>query len=270
MGRIINRSLTLLILTLCILSISASNAEDSPSDFGFSALVRWAWRDINGTMFSYSPPLNGAATADSLGLGRSSQPDAAIGGRWKRLNVNFVYLPSKFEGEGVLIQDLDLGSGPIIGNTTAISSDLEVTMYLANIEYLVFKRSDMDIGLGIGVGKVELDISMTPQVGPHVDISGDVPFGYLTGTFTKRWGDIAFNFGLQGLSISQNSTSVTYTSANIAGTYTIVRRGGLALDLLGGYRYVDFDYEFDDDSTGIRTGTNFELTGPYVGVRATW
>ena len=77
MSRIINRSRTLLILMLCILSISASNAEDSPSDFGFSALVGWAWRDINGTMFSYSPPLNGAATADSLGLGSSSQPDAA-------------------------------------------------------------------------------------------------------------------------------------------------------------------------------------------------
>jgi hypothetical protein len=91
--------------------------ENEPSDWGFSVLLGWAWRDIDGTMFSYSPPLNGAATADSLGLGSSSEADAAIGIRWKKLNVAFVYLPSKFTGDGVLVDDLDFGSGPVIGNT---------------------------------------------------------------------------------------------------------------------------------------------------------
>ena len=88
--------------------------------------------------------------------------------------------------------------------------------------------------------------------------------------FVKRWGKLALNVGLQGLSVSRNDTSVTYSSMNIAGGYRLLQREKLGLDILGGYRYVDFDYEFDDDSTGISTGTDFELTGPYVGLRASW
>ena len=249
---------------------SIAHAQDSSSDWGFNASVGWAWRDISGTMFSYSPPLNGAATADSLGLGTSSEADAAIGVRWKRLNVELVYLPSEFKGDGVLVQDLDFGSGPVIGNTTSISSDIKVTMLLANVEYAVFQRSDMQIGVGFGLGQVGLDIMMIPQIGPEIIIKGDVPFGYLTTSFVKRWGKVALNASLQGLSVSQNSTSVTYNSVNLAGAYRFLQKEKLGFDVLAGYRYVDFDYEFDDDSTGARTGTDFQLTGPYLGVRATW
>ena len=262
------RTFTLIVLYIC--SIPAAIAETAASDWGFNAIVGWAWRDINGTMFSYSPPLTGAATADSLGLDSSSEPDAAIGVRWKRLNLEFVYLPSTFSGDGVLVQGLDFGSGPVIGNTTPISSDLEVTMMLANIEYLLVQRSDLDIGLGVGLGQVGLDIKMIPQTGNKVNINGDVPFGYLSGSLIKRWGKIALNFGLQGLSVSQNSTSVSYKSMNIAGAYRFLQQGRLGLDVLAGYRYVDFDYQFDDDNSGARAATDFELTGPYLGVRASW
>lgn len=257
-------------LVLYIISMPVAIAEAVSSDWGFSAIVGRAWRDINGTMFSFTPPLSGAATAGSLGLDSSSEPQAVIGARWKRLNINFVYLPSKFSGDGVLVQGLDFGSGPVIGTTTPISSNIEVTMTLANIEYLVLNRSDMDLGFGVGLGRVDLNISMTPQTGSDVNISGDVPFGYISGSFVKRWGKIALNLGLQGLSVSQSSTSVAYKSMNIAGAYRFSQQDRLGLDVLAGYRYVDFDYAFDDDNTGSRSSTNFELTGPYVSVRASW
>lgn len=265
-----NRLKVMQTLTLCFSSITISIADDVSTDWGFNAMLGWAWRDINGTMFSYSPPLSGAATADSLGLGSSSEPDAAIGIRWKRLNVELVYLPSKFSGDGVLVQDLDLGSGSNISNTTPITSDLEVTMTLANVEYLVLQRSDLDLGFGFGFGQVGLDIKMTPQIGAEVNISGDVPFGYLTASLVKRWGKAALNAGLQGLSISQNSTSVTYNSLNLAGTYRFLQKEKVSFDVLAGYRYVSFNYEFDDDNTGATAATDFELTGPYIGVRAGW
>lgn len=261
---------SLQLLALCIISAPLAVAEVASSDWGFSAIVGWAWRDINGTMFSFSPPLSGAATADSLRLGSSSEPDAAIGVRWKRLDVRFVYLPSRFKGDGVLLQSLDFGSSPVIDKMTPISSDLKVTMTLANIEYLLLERSDMDLGVGVGIGQVELDITMTPQTGNKVDISGDVPFGYLSATFRKRWGKLALNLGLQGLSVSQSNTSLAYKSLNIAGAYRFWQREKVDFDILAGYRYTDFDYEFDDDNSGARSATNFELTGPYVGLRANW
>ena len=64
---------------LYITSMPVAAAEASTSDWDFSVAHGWAWRDIDGTMFSFSPPLSGAATADSLGLDTSSEPNAAIG-----------------------------------------------------------------------------------------------------------------------------------------------------------------------------------------------
>ena len=258
------------IVALCLICTTTARAGEATSDWGFNAMLGWAKRDIDGTMFSYSPPLSGAATTDTLGLGSSSEPEAAIGIRWKRLNVELVYLPSEFEGNGVLLQDVDFGSGPVIGNTTSIASDLKVTMLLANVEYAVLQRSDMQLGVGFGLGQVGLDIMMIPQIGPEINIKGDVPFGYLTASFVKRWGKVALNASLQGLSISHSSTSVTYNSVSLAGAYRFMQKEKLGFDVLAGYRYVDFDYEFDDDNTGARIGTDFQLTGPYIGVRASW
>jgi len=168
------------------------------------------------------------------------------------------------------VQELDFGSGPVIGTTDPVTSDIKVRMTLADIEFDLLKRIDMDWGIGVGLGQVGLDITMTPEVGDSVDISGDVPFGYLTSTFTKRWDRIEFRFGLQGLSISENETSVAYKSANIAGSYRILKRKRLGLDIAVGYRYVNFDYDFDDDATGARAGTDFTLVGPYGGLGVAW
>ena len=78
------------------------------------------------------------------------------------------------------------------------------------------------------------------------------------------------SFGVQGLSYSQGNVSMSYKSANIAAGYNLLTNDQLRFDLLGGYHYVDFDYEFDDDSSGVRTSTDFILAGPYVGVRMGW
>jgi len=245
-------------------------AEEPQSDWSFNALVGWSWRDIDGTMFSYTPPLAGGATTDSLGLGTSSEPQASFGVRWKQLTVDLVYLPTQYTGSGFLVQGLDFGNGPVIGTTDPITSDIDVAMYLANIDYDLLKRRDMDLRLGVGLGQVELDIAMTPANGNGVNINGNVPFGYLTGTFTKRWNKFAVLFGLQGIGVNIDDYSISYTSVNLAGEYRFYERGRLGISVAGGYRYVDFDYSFDDDTTGVRVDTAFELTGPYIGIRASW
>jgi len=161
-------------------------AEKPESDWGFSASVGWSWRQIDGTLFSVVPPLTGLATADSLGLSSSSEAQATLGMRWRRLGVQLVYLPSDFSGDGTLLQALDLGSGPVIGGATPIRSDIKVTMTLANVEYDLLARADMDWGIGAGFGKVDLDIGLLPETGPDMTINGDTPFGYLT-TSQANW-----------------------------------------------------------------------------------
>jgi len=245
-------------------------AQEPVADWGFSASVGWSWRQIDGDLFSFAPPLAGRATTDSLGLGSSSEAQATLGIRWKRLGVQLVYLPSDFTGEGTLLQALDFGNGPVIGSGTPISSNIKVAMTLANVEYDLLGRADMDWGIGAGFGKVDLDIGLVPETGPDVTISGDVPFGYLTTTYTKRWQKLSASVGVQGLSASTGEYTINYRSLNLAGAYKIHSHDNMRLDALAGYRYVDFEYDFDDDNSGALTSTSFTLSGPYIGVRIAW
>jgi hypothetical protein len=245
-------------------------AQEEQSDWGFSASVGWSWRQIDGTLFSAKPPFTGLATADSLGLGSSSEGQATLGMRWKRLGVRLVYLPSEFSGDGTLLQVLDFGNGQVIGNATPISTNLNVAMTLANVEYDLLGRADMDWGVGVGFGKVDLDVDLVPELGPEVRISGDVPFGYLTTTFTKRWQKFSASVGAQGLSLSIDNYAVTYKSLSVAGAYKIYSRDKMRLDAFAGYRYVDFNYDFDDDISGARTNTDLRMAGPNIGLRIAW
>ena len=245
-------------------------AQEPVPDWGFSASVGWSWRQIDGTMFSLAPPLTGLATTDSLGLGSSSDAQATFGMRWKRLGVQLVYLPSEFTGEGTLVRGLDFGNGPVIGGSTPISSDIKVAMTLANVEYDLLGRADMDWGIGVGFGKVDLNIGLVPEIGPDVTISGDVPFGYLTTTYTKRWQNLSASVGVQGVSVSMGEYSIAYKSLSLAGAYKIYSRDKMRLDVLAGYRYVDLEYDFDDDNSGARTSTDFSIAGPYIGLRIAW
>lgn len=262
--------LTPLLILSYLLTALQVQADEAVSDWAFHTVLGWAWRDIDGTLFSHEPPLTGAATTDSLGLGSSSEPTAVIGARWKRFSAEFVYLPSKFSGEGYLHQSIDLGPGPIIDTNTPIKSDLEVTMMLADIQYAIIKRSNMEIGVGAGAGQVDLDIAMIPAVGPEVNVSGTVPFGYLTVTFLKRWDKLVFNLGAQGLSVSKGENSVSYNSANAVLGYRVYQRGSLGFDVIAGYRYVNFEYTFDDNHSDARSSTDFELKGPNVALRMLW
>ena len=245
-------------------------AQEPESGWVFNASVGWSWREIDGTLFSVKPPITGLATTDSLGLGSSSEAQAALGMRRKRLGVQLVYLPTEFSGEGILVQALDFGNGPVIGGSTPISSNIKVAMTLANIEYDVLGRADMDWGIGAGIGKIDLDIDLAPEIGSNVTISGDVPFGYLTTTYTKRWQKFSASIGVQGLSLSMGEYTITYKSLSLAGAYKIYSRDRMRLDAIVGYRYVDFDYDFDDDNTDARTSTDFTLAGPYIALRIAW
>jgi hypothetical protein len=128
----------------------------------------------------------------------------------------------------------------------------------------------MDWGVGVGFGKVDLDVDLVPEVGPVVRIAGDVPFGYLSTTFTKRWQKFSASVSVQGLSMSIDNYTVTYQSLSVAGAYKIYSRDKVRLDAFAAYRYVDFNYDFDDDISGARTNTDFRMAGPNIGLRIAW
>ena len=75
---------SLLLLIAGCYTAPALAVEKAESDWGFDLVLGWAWKEIDGTMYSINPPLAGAGTADSLGLESGSNPQAAFGIRWKQ------------------------------------------------------------------------------------------------------------------------------------------------------------------------------------------
>ena len=75
---------------------------------------------------------------------------------------------------------------------------------------------------------------------------------------------------MQGLSMSIDNYTVKYKSLSVAGAYKIYSRDEVRLDAFVGYRYVDFNYDFDDDISGARTNTDFRMSGPNIGLRIVW
>ena len=101
-------------------------------------------------------------------------------------------------------------------------------------------------------------------------IGNDLPFGYLTTTYTKRWQKFSASITVQGLSVDIDKYTIDYRSLNLAGAYTVYSRGKMQLDAFAGYRYVDFKYDFDDNESRARTNTDLSLSGPHIGLRVAW
>jgi hypothetical protein len=62
----IKQSLTALGLVTVVLmqfSVESAMAQDSEPDWSFSVDIGWAWRDIDGIIFDYTPPLVDATRA---------------------------------------------------------------------------------------------------------------------------------------------------------------------------------------------------------------
>jgi hypothetical protein len=89
-------------------------------------------------------------------------------------------------------------------------------------------------------------------------------------SFTRRWGRISAAVTVQGLSISEGDVDMSYKAVNIAGGYNFLAKKRFRANVVGGYHYTDFDYLFDDEDTGVKTSTDFTLTGPYIAVRVGW
>ena len=256
-----------LIILLCM-ALPSLSAVAGESDWGFTGMITYGPRSIEGTIFVSQPgPIMGGATADSLGLGTSNSFMFAAGFDYKRWNVMLTSMPTSFDGQGFATIGIDLGDGQVISIDTPIKSTIDVDLTLANVMYRLLDGKYGEFSVGVGFGQTNIDVLLDPLIGQSVGFDGKTPFGFLAVNYRKPFGKFSLTAAAQGISITANDSSMTYSNLNLMGGYMFFEKKWYS-EVVVGYRRVGF--EFDYDVSGGVADTDVVLTGPYVGLIFGW
>lgn len=261
-------------LLLALLSLSANadesankSAEDSArnSDWGFTSLITYGPRTIDGTVFENRAggPTSGGATTESLGLGTEHSFVYALGFRYKKWNFALDYMPTQYSGDGVATIGIDMGNGNIIAIDTPITSTINVDLTLVNVMYDAYVGKYGKFAVGIGAGQTNIDIALVPLIGQPVKFKGTTPFGFLAISYNKRFGKFLLSAAAQGVSLASNDSSMDYTNLNLMGGYAFYTSNKWSSEFVIGYRHVGF--VFDYEVNGNVSDTDVTLVGPYLG-----
>ena len=257
----------ILIILLCM-ALPSLSAVAGESDWGFTGMITYGPRSIEGTIFVSQPgPIMGGATADSLGLGTSNSFMFAAGFDYKRWNVMLTSMPTSFDGQGFATIGIDLGDGQVIAIDTPTKSTIDVDLTLANVMYRLLDGKYGEFSIGVGFGQTNIDVLLDPLIGQSVGFDGKTPFGFLAVNYRKPFGKFSLTAAAQGISITANDSSMTYSNLNLMGGYMFFEKKWYS-EVVVGYRRVGF--EFDYDVSGGVADTDVVLTGPYVGLIIGW
>ena len=256
-----------LIILLCM-ALPSLSAVAGESDWGFTGMITYGPRSIEGTIFVSQPgPIMGGATADSLGLGTSNSFMFAAGFDYKRWNVMLTSMPTSFDGQGFATIGIDLGDGQVIAIDTPTKSTIAVDLTLANVMYRLLDGKYGEFSVGVGFGQTNIDVLLDPLIGQSVGFDGKTPFGFLAVNYRQAFGKFSLTAAAQGISITANDSSMTYSNLNLMGGYMFFEKKWYS-EVVVGYRRVGF--EFDYDVSGGVADTDVVLTGPYVGLIFGW
>ncbi len=255
---------------VCSIANTASASEDdSPKNLTLFGAIAYGPRDISGTIFvNRSGLATATATAETLGLSTSRAFQYKLGAQYKRWRFTLNYLPTNYTGNGFTDLQISIGDLPPIPAKTSVSSNIDVNLLLGDISYDVLRNERWVASLGVGLGRTDIDIALVPAVGQPLAFNGATPFGYIGGdlrySFAERWNVL---MGLQWISGEFDGSSIDYGNYNVALGYVLTQKR-LRTNLVGGYRRVNF--KFDYNVSGEQITTDLTLEGPYVGLSFAW
>lgn len=263
------RSVLCVLLSGCACCVGADREEPPPGDWHFSANMVYSSRSLDGTIVSRNA-INGGVygdmvtTGDAMGVSDSQSVMLAAGVQYKRFGVGLNYMPTSFEGTGSAIV---AGTGPNAGLffETPLYTDIDVDMLLATVYYNLIQTQNSLFGIGCGFGHTWVDLQITPDIGTELAYDGEVPFGFLRVHFNSRYQRFLYGFALNGLSMELDGSHIVYSDYKIDLGYRLIDKRW-KLDLVGGYRLVNFAVDLGLTSGEVHTDVSME--GPFVGITA--
>jgi hypothetical protein len=258
----------LLICTAAIADDStASDKYISERDWHYNISLVYSKRTLDGTIVNKTPiddDVFGSlfSTGDSMNVGTSDEFMLAIGAYYKRWAIGLNYMPTSFSGTGSALVKVGSGSTGVIV-ATPLNTNIDVNMLLANVTYDFIKTGNNVFGIGAGLGNTSIDLAIIPGVGDSIIYNGNQPFGFLNIHMSSKHNSFSYGFSMNGISADFDGASVDYSQYTVNLGYR-VKDGAVKLDVIGGYRLVNFAIDLQEGQNVIRA--DVALEGPYLGV----
>lgn len=195
----------------------------------------------------------------------------AIGGRYKKWNLEFGGSRGKYEGSFVVPTDI-VRDDQQIDSGSVVSGSVDLTMYAISTSFgLIQRKHDLGVGIGFLVLNMGSNYTTTSSTGDEVKLGGDewfpMPFLALTGRL--KFNDFRIS-GTGGGAIFRGSMDdinydVDYLTIDINAAYDFLNRGRWSLSADLGYRYLWLNLDMDNDNGWYKEKDIYQ--GPYATIR---
>ncbi len=255
------------LVLLLTLSVAAQEGEEKPSNWHVAGSLVYSSRALDGSVVSKNSISEGVfgtlvATGDSMNVGEANGLMLALAVQYKRFGIGLNYMPTSFQGSGFALAEVGTaGGGAFI--KTPLETDIDIEMLLANVYYNFIQTSNSVFGVGAGLGRTEIDFSMVPGTGNALVYEGVQPFGFLNLHMRNQYKKFIYGFVLNGLSMEFEGANIVYSDYKVDLGYRLVDKR-VKLDLVGGYRMVNFAIDLAGQSSEIAVDVTLE--GPFLGV----
>lgn len=254
-------------LIMALGSIGYAEEADKPSNWHFGGSLVYSSRTLDGSVVSRNSLSGGAfgtlvATGDSMNVGDANGMMLALAAQYKRFGIGLNYMPTTFEGSGFALAEVG-GSGGGAFIKTPLETDIDIEMLLANVYYNFIQTSNSVFGVGMGLGRTQIDFSMVPGTGSPLTYQGAQPFGFLNLHMRNQYKKFIYGFVLNGLSMEFEGANIVYSDYKVDLGYRLIDKR-VKLDLVGGYRLVNFAIDLAGETSEIAVDVSLE--GPFVGV----
>lgn len=195
----------------------------------------------------------------------------AIGGRYKKWNLEFAGSRGKYEGSFVVPTDI-IRDDQQIDSGSVVSGSVDLSMYAISTSFgLIQRKHDLGVGIGFLVLNMGSNYTTTSTTGDEVKLGGDewfpMPFLALTGRL--KFGDFRIS-GTGGGAIFRGSMDdidydVDYLTIDVNAAYDFLNRGRWSLSADLGYRYLWLNLDMDNDNGWYKEKDIYQ--GPYATIR---
>lgn len=253
------RALLLLSILLLLTAGCASPTGD--------VMARYGPFDIDGTFGVQSATNPGATDKSDIKTAGFSDDEGVLGLRgdvdFGSPHLMISLQRSGHGGRGTLTGSLDDGDGNAIPEGAEVDSHLDLGLYSGILTFDLIPGDTAEIGIGLGVTVVDFDAAIS-EVSTGTTIAEHVttPVPLLAARGGIQLGAVGVDAILSGISMNMGGDSIAMIDLDANVNYRLLGEAqGLAGSLAIGYRFVDFDVEYQDRE---RVELDMGFSGPYL------
>jgi len=205
--------------------------------------------------------ISGSADVEELGLDTDTVFQPRIDFGWGPLDVVGTYDAASYSGNGEAGADLDLG-GTVITAGTPVSSDLDVTTINLIATFDFIPTDLVDVGIGVGARSIDFDARIASAT-DTIESAESFVMPVAAARAAVALGDfrvVAIGSGLTG---EYDGIEGTILDLDFMASYQF-DFVGFYWGIVGGYRYMKSDIEYEDDGSDVEADLTFD--GPYFGL----